>query len=71
MVKVSFIRALGTQYYDNGDKYEGKWRDDHRTGRGSYWTNKLGVMVYASGDRYEGEWRDDMREGEGRIWINY
>ena len=59
-------QSLGTQYYDNGDKYEGEWKDDQRVGRGSSSSNRLGIMVYANGDRYEGDWKDDLKEGQGK-----
>lgn len=26
---------IGTQYYANGDRYEGEWRDDERNGKGN------------------------------------
>jgi len=41
----------GTYLYDNGDKYEGDWRDGERNGHGKY--------TWPNGDIYEGDWKDD------------
>ena len=49
----------GTRFYDNGDHYEGGFRDGVKSGRG--------VMAYANGDVYEGGWLDDRRHGQGRL----
>jgi formylglycine-generating enzyme required for sulfatase activity len=43
--------------WENGDRYEGEWKDGQREGQG--------VMVFANGDRYEGEWKGDEMEGQG------
>lgn len=60
------ITIIGTQYYDNGDKYEGQWKDDQKLGKGNNPNNKLGTMIYSNGDRYEGDWKNDLREGDGK-----
>ena len=41
--------------YENGGRYEGEFRDDHRWGWGEH--------RFADGAVYEGEWFDDMIEG--------
>ena len=37
--------------YANGDTYQGKWKNDRRTGKGRY--------VWASGEEFLGEFFDD------------
>ena len=70
----------------NGDRYEGEFKDDKRTGRGTYyWAsgnryegefvdgdfNGWGKKYWASGKRYEGEWKNDKRTGRGTFyWAN-
>jgi len=27
-------KSIGTQYYNNGDRYNGQWKDDMRVGKG-------------------------------------
>lgn len=59
MDKVVLVsKDLGVQNYDNGDKYDGQWKDDQKTGQG--------IMTYANADKYEGGWIDDIREGNGK-----
>ena len=43
-------------YYDNGDRYEGDWRNDKAEGKRIYYFN--------NGDRYEGDYRNDKKEGK-------
>lgn len=52
--------------YENGESYEGQWRDDKREGRGILLGNWLGVSRTAGNDVYDGQWRGDMKNGEGR-----
>ena len=39
--------------YANGERYNGEWKDDKRSGKGS--------MMYATNERYDGEWKEDKR----------
>ncbi len=48
--------GTGTYYFGNGDRYEGKWKDNNRIGKGIYY--------FANGDRYEGEWKDGIQYGQ-------
>ena len=41
----------------NGDKYVGEFRDDKRSGQGTY--------TFADGEKYVGEFRDGTRSGQG------
>ena len=52
----------GTCTWKDGDKYEGGWRDDKRSGQGVY--------TWAYGGRYEGEWKDDESSGRGLLWLS-
>ena len=47
----------------HGDKYDGDWFDDKRSGRGTFrWIN---------GDVYDGEWKNGTMEGHGAFrWAN-
>ena len=43
--------------YNDGEKYEGQFKDDKRHGKG--------IFYYASGDKYDGEWKNNNRHGKG------
>ena len=43
--------------YENGNQYEGEYKDDKRNGHG--------VLTYPDGEQYEGEWKDDKMNGYG------
>ena len=68
------------QSFANGDKYVGEFKDDKRTGQGTYtWADGdkyvgeykddkrtgQGTYTYASGDKYVGEYKDDKNHGQG------
>lgn len=63
--KVRLSLIVGTQYYANGDKYEGDWSNDMRNGEGIDELQCLGTLAYVNGDRYEGQWKDDEIAGQG------
>lgn len=50
---------IGVMQYKDGNKYDGKWIDDKRDGRGT--------LYFTNGDRYSGEWKDDKINGQGII----
>ena len=53
--------GIGRLELDNGDYYEGEFKDGMFEGRGR--------LKMAEGKLYEGEWRMNMREGKGReVW---
>ena len=75
----------GIYYYNNGDKYEGDWRNDKFEGKGIYFWNNgnryegsyrnglkegKGIFYYNNGNRYEGDWRNDKYEGKGIFYYN-
>jgi len=43
--------------YPNGDRYEGDWVDQKRTGKGLY--------TWPTDERYEGDFYDNWRTGKG------
>ena len=48
-----------TVWANNGEIYEGYYKNGQRNGRGRY--------IYYNGNVYEGEWKDDKRYGYG-VW---
>jgi len=71
----------GTLIWDNGDMYEGLWKNDERCGEGKIvfqngdvyegtWENDTangkGVFRFSNGDFYEGEWRFSYKHGYGK-----
>ncbi len=52
----------GIMEYENGDKYEGEWKNDFKEGKGK--------MIYNNGEKYEGEWKNDLKEGKGIMYYN-
>ena len=51
----------GTYYWTNGDKYEGDWKNNSRTGKGIfYWEQEKW-----RGDRYKGDFVNNNRHGKG------
>lgn len=69
--------------YDNGDVYEGGWKDGAEQGYGKHtWVSgsvyegewkdgemTKGKYTSADGDVYEGEWKDGTRNGYGKMTL--
>lgn len=68
----------GTYSYENGDSFNGEWKNDHKLighykfkngdqFEGKFKDNQLnfGVLKYANGETYEGEFRNGYRHGVG------
>lgn len=53
--------------YDNGDVYDGEWKNDKKSGQGRVDEEGIGVLKYGDGEKYEGQWRDDQRSGKGSL----
>ncbi len=51
--------GYGTMYYQNGDIYEGYWKDDAINGFGS--------MTWTSKNRYVGGWKNEQFDGFGTM----
>jgi hypothetical protein len=49
-------------YYGNGNKYDGDWLDDQRTGKG--------VFNWKNGDKFDGEFLNGQRNGNGICFFN-
>ena len=47
---------------NNGERYEGDFRNDNREGKG--------IMYWNNGNIYDGEWRNDRCEGKGIYYFN-
>ena len=48
--------------YNNGDKYNGTWKNDKRDGKG--------IMEYSNGSIYDGTWKNNLKEGKGIYSLN-
>ena len=48
--------GLGKMIYNNGNIYNGFWKDNRR---------KQGCMTYANGDKYDGVWDEGVYSGQG------
>jgi len=70
----------GVYVYENGDRYEGEFKDGRRSGEGVFQyangdsfagsydndvRNGRGVYIFKNGDRYEGDFKNGEREGKG------
>lgn len=61
LLRAACLRVLYTHKiyramrYSNGDRYEGNWKNDKRSGKGE--------MRYANGDSYVGNWKLN------RVWM--
>ena len=49
--------GYGGYAWDNGDKYEGEWKDDKMHGKGT--------IIFANGGEYAGEHIDGKLHGQG------
>ena len=75
--------GYGVYYYQNGDKYDGQWKDDKKEGKGYFFyketgevykgnfsndlPNGIGIYYFKNGDRYEGSFKDGKKHGKGTI----
>ena len=71
LILTLFIDSIGEYFRNNGDRYEGEYKDDkiHGQGNKSALLNYLliltlfialiGKYFWNDGDRYEGEYKDD------------
>ncbi|HFI0621207.1 TPA: SEC-C metal-binding domain-containing protein [Streptococcus suis] len=74
------LNGLGSEYYSNGDKYHGQFKDSNQHGIGTYYfangdiyhgsfkDNKFhgkGLMIWSDGDIYEGDFIEGKRTGSG------
>lgn len=51
--------------FATGDKYEGDWKEDMMSGKGSKEFNSLGELLYSDGSKYEGDWLRSEKNGRG------
>ncbi len=80
---VTRLHGYGEMEYENGDKYDGEWKDGKHHGLGTMtyadgreytgmWKDGIhhglmGIMTYADGSIYNGKWKDGKRHGWGRM----
>lgn len=53
--------GFGVLLCDNGNSFEGEWKNDKRDG--------IGIARYSSGDVYDGQWHRGRRHGHGVMYI--
>ena len=53
--KMGQREGVGIQFWPDGSKYEGMWKNDKACGKGR--------MTHSNGDIYEGTWNDDKANG--------
>lgn len=50
---------MGSMQSDNGECYEGEWRENQKHGEGEY--------TWPNGSKYKGNYICDLREGQGTM----
>jgi caspase 3 len=60
------MNGQGIYYFNDGDRYEGNWKDDKRNGQGIHYFNSGDYK----GDRYKGNFKDDKYNGQGIYYFN-
>jgi len=75
---VFYCALIGEYFLNDGEKYEGEWKDGKAHGQGKsidllndslvlkLFNASLGKYIWNNGDRYEGEWKDDKKHGQGK-----
>ena len=56
--------GYGVQLFPNGDKYEGSWMNNQRSGKGTYWKKFNGKLRR----EYTGDWNEDHIHGKGTFF---
>ena len=60
-LKKKLKEGRGIYYYNDGERYEGDWKNDLKDGKGIYY--------YNDGERYEGDWKNDLKQGKGIFYF--
>lgn len=55
--------CTGTYTWENGDVYDGDWRNNKKHGVGTYYYKK-------SGNEYDGDWKNNKKHGFGTFYWN-
>ena len=78
LIQTLFNTLTGKFFCNNGDIYEGEWKDNEKHGKGkksdllndllilTLFNTLIGKYFVNDGGRYEGEWEDDNRHGQGK-----
>ena len=73
-----FDTFIGKLFCNNGDRYEGEWKDNEKHGQGkksdllndllilTLFNTFIGKYFCPNGDRYEGEWEVGWINGKGK-----
>ena len=59
---ISAVDEKGELLWNDGDRYEGDFKNDKKEGKGIYYWN--------DGNRYEGDFKNDKKEGKGIYYYN-
>jgi len=74
----SILLLIGKKFWNDGNIYEGEWKDDKRNGQGkksallnhllilTLFNALIGKYFFNAGGRYEGECKDDKKHGQGK-----
>ena len=57
-----YKNGKGIEFFNNGDIYEGNYKNNKKEGKGIYYFN--------FGDNYEGDYKNDERDGKGIYYYN-
>lgn len=63
LVETTWRDGYGVLVDNKGNKYEGNWKQNKRSGKGK--------QIYANGDVYDGGWHDDLKHGKGILYDKY
>ena len=81
----SYKHGKGEEYFNNGDIYEGDFKDGKFEGKGIYYFNNgdryegdfkdgkfegKGTYYFKNGNRFEGNYKNDKKEGEGIMYYS-
>ena len=75
MTLALFNALIGKEFLNDGDRYEGEYKDSYKDGRGkkegdllilTFFNAFIGKKFWKNGDVYEGEWKKDKISGMGR-----
>jgi len=47
-------------YFNNGNWYDGEWKNNFRDGEGNNHIKSIGTMFYANGKSISGYWKNDV-----------
>jgi len=75
LILTLFNDLIGEFFCNDGDRYEGEWKDGKKHGQGNksdllnalliltLLNSSIGKCFFKNGNRYEGEWKVDKKHG--------